>query len=50
METISKHVKFQATTYRLLEEYIRRRYNGFRVLSMVVDKAVKEFLEREANK
>lgn len=42
----AKHISFTKATFAKLEAYLKQHYTGHRALSMIVDKAVEEYLER----
>jgi len=41
----TKHISFTRPTLNRLEAYLKQHFTGHRALSMVVDKAVKEYLD-----
>lgn len=41
------NIYFTEPTLKELKEYLEREYSGHRALSLVVQKAIKEFLEKE---
>lgn len=42
-----RHIYFTQPTLKRLERYIRRNFGGHHALSMIVQKAVDEFLDKE---
>jgi len=42
----AKHISFTMATFARLEDYIKQHFAGHRALSMVVDRAVVEYLNR----
>jgi len=42
----TKHISFTRETFQKLEAYLEKHYGNHRALSMVVDKAVEEYLAR----
>ena len=42
----AKHFSFTKATFARLEAYLKQHFTGHRALSMIVDKAVEEYLER----
>lgn len=43
----STHICFKGDTLERLREYVERLYGAHRAMSAVVDRAVREFLDRE---
>ena len=42
----AKHISFTKATFARLDAYLKQHFTGHRALSMVVDKAVGEYLDR----
>ena len=42
----AKHISFTKDTFTRLEAYLSKHFLGHRALSMLVDKAVSEYLDR----
>jgi len=42
----AKHISFTRTTFARLETYLKQHFPGHHALSMIVDMAVEEYLER----
>ena len=42
----AKHISFTKTTSTRLDAYLKQHFTGHRALSIIVDKAVDEYLDR----
>ena len=45
----AKHISFTKATCARLEAYLEQHFPGHRALSMIVDRAVEEYLDRHGN-
>ncbi len=50
MKRPSLHIYFTDKTHERLRNFVRNRFGGHRALSMVVQQAVVEYLDREERK
>lgn len=42
----AKHISFTKATFARLEAYLKQHFTGHRALSMIVDRAIEEYLDR----